>query len=96
MTRSTLIQFCVYLTFALAVGAAGYRLMHTSATRMAGAQIFPLLAPVFFALAAKNGARLGRAAVFVALLGVLIAGAGFFAVVTAPGDVHAAGAPGRP
>ena len=63
MTRSTFIQVCVYLTFALA---------------------------------AKNGARLGRAAVFVALLGVLIAGAGFFAVVTSPGDVHAAGAPGRP
>ncbi|MFZ4737437.1 MAG: hypothetical protein ACOYM9_15905 [Bradymonadia bacterium] len=94
MTRSSFIQLCVYLTLGLSLGAAGWKLAHTSAARMAGAQLFPLIGPVFFALAAKNGARLGRAAVGVAVVGVLLAGGGFWAVVTAPPETPSAGSPG--
>ena len=61
MTRSSFIQLCVYLTLGLSLGAAGWKLAHTSAARMAGAQLFPLIGPVFFALAAKNAIQHNRA-----------------------------------
>lgn len=81
MRRSAFIQLQLILTILL-VGAAITIRMIRAPEGAPMRDLFIMASPVFFGIAAKNGARLGRAAVVVGLIGLMFAGAALYASIT--------------
>lgn len=80
MKRSQLIMLCLWLTILCSLGAVATRLIRFPDGQMK--DMFIMISPIFFGIAAKNGTRLGRAATVVALIGLVFAGAALFAAIT--------------
>jgi hypothetical protein len=78
MRKSAFIQLCLWITIASVVTALGIRL-YRNPNEAIGGDTFAIISPIFFGMAAKNGIRFGRAAVVVALIGVVFAVGGVWA-----------------
>lgn len=80
MKRTQLIMLCLYLTIFCSLGAVATRFIRYPEGRMG--DMFIMLSPIFFGIAAKNGSRLGRAAVVVALVGLTFSAAALYAALS--------------
>jgi hypothetical protein len=81
MKRSTILNVCFYGTV-LSVGAAILIKTIRSAGDAVGGDSLVLMSPIFFSMAAKKGSgRFGRAAVGVALIGLVFGVGALFAVL---------------
>lgn len=84
MRRTAFIQLCLVLTILAVVAAVGIRIYKNPAGGLGG-DTFALMSPAFFGMAAKRASHLGKVASFIAMLGLVFAGAALYASITAKG-----------